>query len=119
MGERPEFSPNRQKGPVTPPVPMPGPPVGETGGQHCLTKGEEGPSLPACHRQPRSNQRGEEGESPPTPGRGGNGSGASQLRPGGGKEEVQVIPEELNRRGLAYIWGLMGLPGGVGPDHDR
>ena len=24
-----------------------------------------------------------------------------------------MIIEELNRRGLAYVWGLMGLPGGL------
>ena len=24
-----------------------------------------------------------------------------------------MITEELNRQGLAYVWGLMGLPGGL------
>ena len=24
-----------------------------------------------------------------------------------------MLTEELNRRGLAYVWGLMGLPGGL------
>ena len=49
----------------------------------------------------------------PAAGRGGRGQGAPQQGPKGGEEEVQVLTEELNRRGLAYVWGLMGLPGGL------
>ena len=113
MGEGPGFFPNRQKGPVTPPLPMPGPPAGGAGGQRCLREGEEGPSLPAHHHQPGSDQQRGEGESPPAAGRSDSGPGAARLKSGGGTEDVQVITEELNRQGLAYVWGLMGLPGGL------
>ena len=97
VGEGPGFFPNRQKGPVTPPLPMPGPPAGGAGGQRCLREGEEGPSLPAHHHQPGSDQQRGEGESPPAARRSDSGPGAARLKSGGGKEEVQVITEELNR----------------------
>ena len=97
LGERPRFFPTRQKGPATPPLPMPRQPAGGAGGQRCLREGEEGPSLPAHHHQPGSDQQRGEGESPPAARRSDSGPGAARLKSGGGKEEVQVITEELNR----------------------
>ena len=75
-------------------------------GQRPQAKEEGKPPLPA---HPQEEKKG----GPPTAGRGGRGQGTLQQGPKGGKEEVQVLTEELNRRGLAYVWGLMGLPGGL------
>ena len=84
----------------------PGPTARDAKGQGPQAKEEGKPPLPA---HPQEEKKG----GPPTAGRGGRGQGTPQQGPKGGKEEVQVLTEELNRWGLAYVWGLMGLPGGL------
>ena len=95
------------------PGPPPGPPARGAVSQLCLGEGEEGPPPPAYRHQLSSSQRRGKGKSQPTTGLGGDPPLASRPRPGGGDQEVQVLTEELNRRGLAYVWGLMGLPGSL------
>ena len=99
-------------GPAPPPLPQQGQPTGEAGGKP-YPKEEEGgpPPPPAHHHQPNGGQRQGKEKSPPTREPGGSGPGAPRPGPAGGKREVQVLTGELNRRGLAYVWGLMGLPG--------
>ena len=103
--EKPQVFPGHRVGPAAPRSLGPGQPVGVAGGQRPKAEGKEEPLLPGRQQEG-------EGGSPPTAGRRGGGRVAPQPGSTGGKEEVQVLTEELNRRGLAYVWGLMGLPGG-------
>ena len=105
MDGRPQVFPGHRVDQAAPLSRGPDQPAGSAGSQRPWAKRKEEPPRPA--HQPDG-----EGGGPHTAGRGGGGQETPPLGAKGGKEEVQVLTEELNRRGLAYVWGLMGLPGG-------
>ena len=74
--------------------------------------------LPRCNQTARSRQQEEVRDHGPRRGLAGNGRMEGEEKPScrarepeGENGGVQVLTEELNRRGLANVWGLIGVPG--------